>query len=248
MSERLELVRGESTGCEVFEVADDGLDGAEGEAFEGVQDEAIEGAAHELKAIERKVGLQRSVAIGDVVIMRFFNGDVARWRDQRRNKSKSIRRLASHPSCPFSRSALNQAVGVCAVVKMFPEVAEYKHVGATHVAATLHVPMDKQRVWLRVAEQEQLSVRELKTRLAGDSPGRLRNTSPLKRVFNDLGRLESTLGELVDGRQSVPADAWEPLLDRLRVLQATLLKVARSREQVAPSMPRRIQLEAAPAG
>ena len=212
---------------------------------EFVGDEAIEGAANELKAIERKVGLQSSVAIGDVVISRFFNGDVARWRDQRRNKSNSIRKLASHPSCPFSRSALNQAVGVCAVVRMFPEVADYTHVGATHVAATLHVPMDKQRAWLRIAEQEQLSVRELKARLAGDSPGGLRNSSPLKRALNELGRLESTLGELMQAGQSVPADAWEPIIDRLRVLQSTVLKVVRARDPIAPSMPRSIQLEAA---
>jgi len=216
---------------------------------EVVGDEAIEGAAKELKAIERNVGLQSSVAIGDVVITRFFNGDIARWRDQRRNKSKSIRKLASHPSCPFSRSALNQAVGVCAVVRMFPEVADYTHVGATHVAATLHVPVEKQRVWLRVAEQEQLSVRELKARLAGDSPGGLRNSIPLKRALNELGRLESTLSQLVEAGQSVPVDAWEPILDRLRVLQSTVLKVVRGRDHIALSLPRSMQYEAAaPAG
>lgn len=220
----------------------------EGEMFERFDDEAIEGAANELKAIDRKVGLQRSVAIGDVVITRFFNGEVARWRDQRRNKSKSIRKLASHPSCPFSRSALNQAVGVCAVVKMFPEVAEYTHVGATHVAATLHVPVDKQRAWLRVAEEEQLSVRELKTRLLGDSPGTLRNSSPLRRVLQELGRLESTMDALVASPQTVPVDAWDPIVERLRVLQSIVLKVVRAREQVPPSLPRRMQLEAAPAG
>jgi hypothetical protein len=196
---------------------------------EVVGEEAIEGAANELKAIERKVGLQRSVAIGKVVVTLFFDGDVSRWRDQRRNKSRSIRRLASHPSCPFSRSALNQAVGVCAIVSMFPEVADYEHVGATHVAATLHVPVDKQRAWLRIAEQEQLSVRELKARLAEDLPGGQRNASPLKRALNELGRLESTLEELMDLETPLPADAWEPILDRLRILQSTVLKVARAR-------------------
>jgi len=212
---------------------------------EFVGDEAIEGAANELKAIERKVGLQRSIAIGEVVISRFFNGDVARWRDQRRNKRNSIRKLASHPSCPFSRSALNQAVGVCAVMRTFPEVADYTHVGATHVAATLHVPLVKQLAWLRIAEQEQLSVRELKARLAGDSPTALRNSSPLKRTLNELGRLESALGELTKAGQSIPSEAWDPILDRLRVLQSAVLKAARPRELLLPSRPRALHLEVA---
>ena len=211
------------------------------------EDANIERAANELKAIERKVGLQRSVAIGDVVITRFFHGDVAGWRDRRRNKSQSIRRLALHPSCPFSRSALNQAVGVCVVVKSFPEVAEYSHIGATHVAALLHVDPTDQRVWLRVAEQEKLSVRELKARLGDGSARNSRSAQPVQRVLNDLGRLESALEELVDSDQSVPLESWEGVLDRLRVLQATVLKVVRGREHVA-QLARTVPFEATQAG
>lgn len=211
------------------------------------EDANIERAANELKAIERKVGLQRSVAIGDVVITRFFNGDIAGWRDRRRNKLQSIRRLALHPSCPFSRSALNQAVGVCVVVKSFPEVAEYSHIGATHVAALLHVNHAEQRGWLRIAEQEKLSVRELKLRLGDGSARNVRNTQPLQRVFNGLGRLESTLDQLVDSHQAVPLESWERVLDRLRVLQSTILKVVRDREHVA-HLARPVAFEATQAG
>jgi hypothetical protein len=72
----------------------------------------IEHAVAKLREIERRTGLERTLAIGSLVLETFFGGDECLWRNRRRNKNNSIRRLASHPDCPFCKSALNDAIGV----------------------------------------------------------------------------------------------------------------------------------------
>src|SRR5438477_4145536 len=62
----------------------------------------------ELRAIDRKAGLERALAIGELVLRRFFGGSSEIWRARRKNKNNSIRRIAEHPDCPLSRTALNE--------------------------------------------------------------------------------------------------------------------------------------------
>src|SRR6266536_4695828 len=66
----------------------------------------------EIRAIERRTGLDRALAIGRLVFERFFGGSVQAWKERRKNKNNSVRRLAQHPLCPLSRSAINQAIGI----------------------------------------------------------------------------------------------------------------------------------------
>src|SRR4051812_9325298 len=66
----------------------------------------------ELQEIERRTGIERTIAIGELILNLFFRGNPADWRDRRRNKNNSVRRLADRVDCPFSKSALHEAVGV----------------------------------------------------------------------------------------------------------------------------------------
>jgi hypothetical protein len=56
------------------------------------------------------------VAIGDLRLHRFFDGDVARLR-ARGDEDTSLRRLAEHPDLPFSASTLSRQVSVFEVVQ-----------------------------------------------------------------------------------------------------------------------------------
>jgi hypothetical protein len=139
---------------------------------------AFEATVVELRALERKSGLERMVSIGRLVLNRFFGGSPAAWRERRRNKNNSVRRLAKHPGCPFSHSSLNQALGVYVTVSSLPCVQTFEHCGASHVIAVLHLPLDAQASWLQRAECERWSVRDLKAavltsrRLEGERRGR----------------------------------------------------------------------------
>src|SRR5436190_623307 len=67
----------------------------------------------ELREIHRKTGLERALAIGELVIHRFFGGSADVWHERRKNKNNSARRIAEHPDCPPSRVVLagRSAVG-----------------------------------------------------------------------------------------------------------------------------------------
>src|SRR5690606_1178627 len=97
----------------------------------------IEHVVAELRRIDRVTGMERTEAIGRLVLNRFFGGSAEAWR-ARRNKNTSVRRLAEHPDCPLSRSAIGQAVGIHLTLERLPLVRTFGHIGASHVGALLH--------------------------------------------------------------------------------------------------------------
>lgn len=123
---------------------------------------AIDEVVQELCAIERRAGIDRVLEIGRLILERFFDGNPALWRDRRRNKEASIRRLAQRADCPYCKSALNEAVAVYVAVAEMPCVRSFGHVRSSHVAAALQLSRDEMVEVLHVAENERWSVRELK--------------------------------------------------------------------------------------
>ena len=73
--------------------------------------EQLDAILDELKAIQRS-GVERSYRLGKLVFERFYLGSVEAWRDRRPGKDQSLRSLAERPGCPFSKSALHQAVSI----------------------------------------------------------------------------------------------------------------------------------------
>jgi hypothetical protein len=121
----------------------------------------IEQAVTRLREIERRTGLERTLAIGALILETFFGGDERLWRNRRRNKNNSIRRLAGHRDCPFCKSALNDAIGVYVAVGMLPCVRTFGHITSSHVTAVLRLPANERESALREAETERWSVRQL---------------------------------------------------------------------------------------
>jgi hypothetical protein len=126
-----------------------------------VTPEELAAIVAELKAIQRS-GLERSVRVGRLVFDRFFRGSVQVWRDRSRGKDQSLRSLADRPDCPFSKSALHQAVSVYLASRSL-DVNDLKHVGPSHILAvlTLH-PTDQER-FVRLADERRWSVRRLRS-------------------------------------------------------------------------------------
>jgi hypothetical protein len=125
----------------------------------------LDGVVAELRDIERRNGIERTLAIGEIIIERFFSGNPAAWRDRRRNKNNSVRRLADRKDCPFCKSALNEAVAVYVASLGLPCVRTFGHIGASHVAAVLRLPPAQREELLSRAERENLSVRELRRKV-----------------------------------------------------------------------------------
>lgn len=154
----------------------------------------------ELREIDRRSGIARTLAIGELVLKRFFCGDPVAWRDRRRNKNNSIRRLANHQDCPLSRSALNEAIGVYVAVLSMPCVRTFGHIYASHVACVLALPIEERESMLETAERERWSVRELHSKVVlsrrarGERRGRpsssadTRAVSGVRAVARELAR------------------------------------------------------------
>jgi hypothetical protein len=98
---------------------------------------ALDEVVTRLREIDQLQGLERTLGIGELILTRFYAGEVAAWRERRRNKQNSIRRLATMKDCPYSKSALNDAVATFVMVAQLPAARTFRHVGVSHLAAVL---------------------------------------------------------------------------------------------------------------
>ncbi len=119
----------------------------------------------ELKGLQRS-GLDRSFAVGKLIFERFFRASIPAWRDRRRGKEHSLRSLADRPGCPFSKSALHQAVSVYVASRSLPGVTAFRHVEASHIQAVLCLSSDEQVRLLRMTNEHRWSVRRLRREVA----------------------------------------------------------------------------------
>jgi hypothetical protein len=154
--------------------------GGEGAAIAGRtrNDPMLDRVVEQLQEIERNTGIEKTLAIGELIFVKFFGADIAVWRDRRRNKNNSIRRLAEREDCPLSKSALNEAVAVYVASRELPCVRTFGHISASHVAVVLRLTRSEQELMLLKAAREHWSVRQLRgeviarRRAAGERRGR----------------------------------------------------------------------------
>jgi hypothetical protein len=186
----------------------------------------------ELREIHRKTGLERALAIGQIVLQRFFGGSPPVWHERRKNKNNSVRRIAEHPGCPLSRSALNEAISVYVAAQSLPCVQTSGHITASHIAAVTFLEVENQRAWLDRAERGRLSVRQLKEGIrlerheAGERRGRPRVAAPRKLVAG-VRNAVAALRRAADALSGIDLDAADTrelaaLADQVAVLQADM--------------------------
>ncbi|MET0790878.1 MAG: hypothetical protein ABW061_05110 [Polyangiaceae bacterium] len=155
----------------------------------------VEQVVAELRELERRTGIDRTLAIGELILGRFFGADPAAWRERRRNKNNSIRRLASRTDCPLSKSALHEAVGVYVAVLDMPSVRTSGHISASHVATVLRLPASARVRLLASAECERWSVRDLRQNVVAlrRSEGERRGRPARDAQMRSLAALRSCL-------------------------------------------------------
>lgn len=198
----------------------------------------LDAVVDEIREIERKNSLDRTVAIGRLVLHRFFGGSMDAWRERRRNKNNSVRRLAQHPLCPLSRSGLNQAIGIFLAVETLNLDQTFGHIGPSHIATVLHLGPEAQKQWLERARDERWSVRELKEhvtsdrRATGERRGRPRHGERAKAV-TALRKVVRLLEEAVDAVEKADLHSrdrgeLETLLQRLAAAEQHLTLMNRS--------------------
>lgn len=162
---------------------------------------ALDDVVERLRDIERRSGFEKTLAIGELLLARFFGSDPSAWQDRRRNKNTSIRRLAQRADCPFSKSALSNALAIYVASSSMPCVRQLAHVTASHLGSVLGLPQVEQERLLLVAERERWSVRRLKGEVTslkrdmGERRGR-----PVRSVREHASR---TLNECVQQLRSV---------------------------------------------
>jgi len=89
--------------------------------------ERMDVVVRELQVIERRTGLEKTFAVGELVLRHFFDENPQRWRERKRNKNHSIRRLAEQAGCPFRKSSLNDAVAIYVLAEELPCVRTPEH-------------------------------------------------------------------------------------------------------------------------
>lgn len=139
-------------------VIDEALAGSSGFAEPQMLDQVIAN----LRVIQGGSGLQKALTIGELILEQFYGGDPREWRNRRRNKDNSLRRLAAHSDCPFAKSTLNEAVAVYVASLTLPCVRTFGHIGTAHVTAVLKLPPDEREGMLARAARERMGIRELR--------------------------------------------------------------------------------------
>jgi hypothetical protein len=182
-------------------------------------DAALAQVAAELRIIDYRSGWSRTLAIGELILRRFFNNDIHEWRTHRRDKDASIRRLAKRNDCPLGRSALSEAVAVYVASSELVPASLRDQLSPSHLAATLKVDRAQRVELLERAIAARWTVRELRAHVAetrktdGERRGRPRSSPPstaltyLRNAALMLHRAE----ELIDTAHNVDPDVLRRL-------------------------------------
>ncbi len=132
-----------------------------------VTDSALAEVAADLRVIDHHSGWSRTLAIGELILTRFFNGNIQEWRTHRWDKDASIRRLAQRSDCPLSRSALSQTVALYVACRDLPVGKIKDQLTPGHVAAALRLGPSQRIAFLERAIACRWTVREVRAQVAG---------------------------------------------------------------------------------
>jgi hypothetical protein len=207
--------------------------------------------AAELRVIDRRSGWTRTLAIGELILKHFFEGNIKEWRTHRRDKEASIRRLAQRSDCPLGRSALSEAVAVYVACRDIPGGKIRDELSPSHLAATLQFDSRRRIELLEQAIARRWTVRELRQHVSlvrkngGERRGRPRST-PVRAALTFaknaalmLGRADALLqnGGHVDAelRRCLEV-ALAHAEEKANVARARLLELSAPRVTLAPAI------------
>ena len=123
-------------------------------------DDPVERVVMQVNAIYQAANLGVALAIGELVIRSFYDGDVSRWRNRGRRKSGALRRLTKHPKLPMSAGTLYRNIAMYEICERLG-VWSWKHVCASHFRSVLPLAREEQARLLLAAEENAWSPRQL---------------------------------------------------------------------------------------
>lgn len=130
-----------------------------------ISDHEIERIIEALRTIDHTSAWDRVLKVGEIVFEGLAEGNERAWYSRSREKSVSLRRIASNPACPFQRSALRSAVSVYLFVKTNPEILNLGGIKPTHVAQVVTLESRRAAALLSATSQNAWSVRELSSQI-----------------------------------------------------------------------------------
>jgi len=130
-----------------------------GEGLTSPVDDPVERVVMQVNAIYQAANLRVALAIGELVIRSFYDGDVSRWRNRGRRKSGALRRLAKHPKLPMSAGTLYRNIAMYEICERLG-VWSWKHVCASHFRSVLPLAREEQARLLMAAEENAWSPRQ----------------------------------------------------------------------------------------
>jgi len=184
----------------------------------------VDALVRDLRELYCVKGIELMVRIGELIVERIYAGDCAKWRSHGR-KNTSFRKLSSHPDLPFHASQLSRAVSIYLLSQRRPELAQFAHVGPSHLQEILGLEQEEQDRLLRCVEAESWSTRRLREEVRACQPRADRRGGPRKLpsfqrcVQQWSERIESrTLLTDLDAIGHLPPETARSLLASVRTL------------------------------
>src|SRR5262245_57496539 len=134
----------------------------------GPLDHTVEQLLRELQPLRNQGRLRIAYCTGQLVVDTLFGGDEHAWRRKRR--SPAYVKLAEHPDLPFSRMELYRSLRIYAICRRFPALLESQNIAPSHLIAVMALSERSQEHFLRMAEDQNLSVRELERLVRATAP------------------------------------------------------------------------------
>ncbi|OIP28851.1 MAG: hypothetical protein AUK47_28915 [Deltaproteobacteria bacterium CG2_30_63_29] len=125
-----------------------------------VTDAVINQTVRDLNDLIDRTGLDVALKVGELLIERFYGGDVALTRDTNPSKHVSIRKLAKHPDLPVKATVLHRHISIYVMCKHLG-VSPGGHLGVSHLREVLGLPEKDQKRLLAKAEEKGWSRRTL---------------------------------------------------------------------------------------
>lgn len=142
----------------------------------------VDDTVRRINQMHDQAGLALAIAVGRLVVERFFAGDMDRVRSRDPSKDMSLRKLANHPDLRVSATQLYRCIAVselCARLGVSP--GEHR-LGVSHLREVLGLPSPVQRQLIDAAIQHGWSRRQIAAEVReyrrGSADGRGRPALP----------------------------------------------------------------------
>ncbi len=204
-----------------------------------IGDAEVEELIDTIRGMKRDASLMFFMAVGHLIVERFYNGELAAWRrigPKDTSFRKLAARLAAEDGLGLDATALCRAVGVHELVNTLRDgiaTSQFLHVG--HYVAVLGLPLKTAERILRTADAERWTVARVRTETAKHRKVGSRGPTPKLPFVKGIQRFQSLLDrgdELFDGLDRV--DGLPP--EQVDALFGTLMRMGDEVERLKDAL------------